>query len=91
MDCKKLISVFTASILVLAGTGRSAAQTAPPPPLPMEPVTFPDYAQRTLSNGAQVIVVQNDEQPVVTVNLRVKSGISCSLCRFLLTTHRSRS
>ena len=63
------------ALLFVAVLGSSAfAQDAPPPPLPLEPVEFPAYNQATLSNGARVLIVENHEQPVVTVNLRIKSG-----------------
>ncbi|MBI4545415.1 MAG: insulinase family protein [Gemmatimonadetes bacterium] len=46
----------------------------PPAPLPPKPVSFPAYHERTLSNGASVILVENHEQPVVSINLRIRSG-----------------
>lgn len=47
---------------------------APPAPLPPRPVAFPAFHERTLRNGARVIVVENHEQPVVTLSLRLASG-----------------
>ncbi len=46
----------------------------PPAPMPVEDVEFPDYAERTLSNGARLIVVENHEQPVVTIQLLLPGG-----------------
>src|SRR5690606_25689356 len=46
----------------------------PPAPAPMRPVEFPAFHERTLSNGATVIIVENHEQPVVSLNLRLPSG-----------------
>lgn len=46
----------------------------PPAPGPLRPVEFPAFHERTLKNGAQVIIVENHEQPVVSVNLRLRSG-----------------
>ncbi|MGH7483665.1 MAG: M16 family metallopeptidase [Longimicrobiales bacterium] len=37
---------------------------------------FPEFAERTLENGARVIVVSDDEQPYVSVNLRIMTGTS---------------
>ena len=68
------ITILSAALLILAGAASAAAQEGPPPPLPLDPLSFPAYAEHTLSNGAKVIVVENNEQPVVTVNLRIKSG-----------------
>lgn len=66
--------ILSAALLVLASAGSTLAQQGPPAPGPMDPISFPEYAEYTLSNGARVIVVENNEQPVVTVNLRIKSG-----------------
>ena len=50
------------------------AQQAPPPPLPLQEVDFPDFQETTLSNGARVVVVPNGEVPLVTVNLVLPGG-----------------
>ncbi len=50
------------------------AQTEPPPPLPLGATPFPSHEERTLSNGARVIVVTHTEVPYVTVNLVVPGG-----------------
>lgn len=50
----------------------SPAQTFPttaPEPLPVEDVRFPEYAEHTLQNGARLLVVENHEQPVVSIQL----------------------
>ena len=39
-------------------------------------VEFPAFAEATLNNGARVIVVENHEQPVVSINLRIRTGTS---------------
>lgn len=54
-----------------AGTG---FPTEPPAPLPVQDVDFPDYAERTLENGARLVVVENHEQPVVTIQLLMPGG-----------------
>lgn len=46
----------------------------PPAPLPVEDVSFPEYQERVLRNGARLIVVENREQPVVTVQLMMPGG-----------------
>lgn len=66
-------------LLALAAPVPASAQDAtrkeaPPAPLPMDPVEFPEFTERTLANGARVIVVENHEQPVVSVSLRILSG-----------------
>ncbi|MGD2070230.1 MAG: pitrilysin family protein [Gemmatimonadota bacterium] len=65
------LRIVAAGILLAAPL---AAQQAPPAPLPLEEVEFPAFQERTLSNGAQVIVVPQHEQPFVTVNLVIRGG-----------------
>jgi zinc protease len=44
----------------------------------MNPVAFPAFVERTLSNGAQVLVVENHEQPVVSLNVVIRGAGSTS-------------
>ena len=46
----------------------------PPRPLPARPVTFPPYEIRKLANGMQVVLVSQNEQPVVSVRMIVRAG-----------------
>ena len=46
----------------------------PPRPLPARPVTFPPYEIRKLANGLQVVLVSQNEQPVVSVRMIVRAG-----------------
>jgi len=48
--------------------------TEPPPPLEATDVRFPAVARDTLENGLQVVVVENHEQPVVSIRLYVPAG-----------------
>lgn len=57
-----------------AATQPAEILTAPPAPLPLEPIEFPPLYERTLANGARVIVVPNQEQPVVSVSLTLRGG-----------------
>ena len=52
----------------------SAFPSEPPAPAPVEDVEFPEYAERTLANGARVLVVENHEQPVVSIQLLLPGG-----------------
>ena len=69
---------FTASALLLASAGaafgQQKASVTPPPPLPMGEVKFPAFVERSLSNGARVLVVENHEQPVVSVNIYIRGA-----------------
>jgi zinc protease len=55
-------------------TAVEEARARPPAPLPVADVDFPDYAERTLRNGARLLVVENDEQPVVSIQLLLPGG-----------------
>jgi predicted Zn-dependent peptidase len=46
----------------------------PPAPLAVADVDFPEYAERTLRNGARLLVVENHEQPVVSIQLLLPGG-----------------
>ena len=65
---------FALAMASLVVATRAAAQQAPPAPLPMEPVEFPPFREQTLSNGARLVVVTQDELPFVTVNLVLRGG-----------------
>lgn len=68
-------AAFIALALGLGATPMAAQRKEQPPaPAPLRPVEFPAFHERTLKNGAQVIIVENREQPVVSVNLRLRSG-----------------
>lgn len=45
-----------------------------PAPGPLKPVSFPEFQERRLANGAQVIIVENHKTPVVSLSLRIRSG-----------------
>ena len=51
-----------------------AQKAKPPAALPMGPVAFPAFAEKTLTNGAQVLVVENHEQPVVSVAILIRGA-----------------
>lgn len=70
----KKIFLLTLTALMAVATSASAQGPKPPPPLPMGPVAFPAFAERTLKNGAQVLVVENHEQPVVSINIYIRGA-----------------
>src|SRR5690606_22916088 len=68
-------AMLMAAALLAAATPTWAQQKEEPPaPAPLRPVELPAFHERTLSNGATVIIVENHEQPVVSLNLRLPSG-----------------
>lgn len=72
-DPKAAILVLAPILLLPAAL---AAQSEPPPPLPMEELEFPAFEERTLGNGARVLVVEHREQPFVSINLVIDAGTS---------------
>jgi zinc protease len=46
----------------------------PPPPLAARPVVFPPFHETQLPNGLQLVVLEHTAQPIVSVNLYVRSG-----------------
>ncbi len=71
------------AILALCGAVASSASAqtrdtwpseGPPRPLPAHDVKFPPYDLQKLSNGLQVVVVQQHEQPAISMRLLVRAG-----------------
>lgn len=67
--------------LLLAGLAGLPAQaqepdypTEPPPPMEARDVDLPELGRDTLDNGLELVVVENREQPVVSVRLYVPGG-----------------
>ena len=78
-------SALSAAIVVLVTcVGLAAGQRGadglrwpserPPRPLSAKAVKFPPYEIRTLANGLQVVVVSQNEQPVVSARMLVRAG-----------------
>ena len=57
-----------------AGQARNWPSEPIPKPLAARPVTFPPYEVRTLPNGLRVVVVEQHEQPSVSLRLLVGAG-----------------
>ena len=70
----KSLSFWSVIALSAVAAVPAAAQEGPPAPKKMKAVSFPEYHESTLSNGARVVVVEDHEQPIVTIDLRIKSG-----------------
>jgi zinc protease len=65
---------LTVAALLAAATTAFAQAPKPPAALPMGPVAFPAFAERTLKSGAQVLVVENHEQPVVSISIQIRGA-----------------
>jgi zinc protease len=57
-----------------AGQVRNWPSEPAPKPLASRPVTFPPYEIRTLTNGLRVVVVEQHEQPAVSLRMLVAAG-----------------
>jgi len=51
-------------------------QDTPPEPLELREFTLPEYVEMELDNGLEVIVIQQDELPVLSLNLYLPGGES---------------
>ncbi|MEA2603358.1 MAG: zinc protease [Acidobacteriota bacterium] len=89
MRTPRILSILTVAALLLAVTtasvsGATAAETkpaprklaTPPPPAPAKEVRFPAFQEKTLANGLRVVVIEQHEQPLVSLRLLVKAGRS---------------
>ncbi|HUU33842.1 MAG TPA: pitrilysin family protein [Vicinamibacterales bacterium] len=73
-----VIGVLVACVGLSAGQGGADGlrwpSERPPRPLAAKPVKFPPYEIRTMANGLQVVVVSQNEQPVVSARMLVRAG-----------------
>ncbi|MGH7567583.1 MAG: M16 family metallopeptidase [Gemmatimonadales bacterium] len=71
-------AVVAAMVLTALLPDRVSAQDSfpsrPPAPAPLAPARFPPYRESTLPNGADLIVVEHHEQPVLSVSLSFRAG-----------------
>ena len=71
--------VIAAALLLSAGPAvRLSAQDSfpakPPAPGPLAPVRFPPFREARLPNGVNLVVIENHEQPTVSVTLSFRAG-----------------
>lgn len=57
-------------------TATSLDRSKAPTPGPLPKVSFPDYTVTTLGNGLRLLIVRNNEQPIVSATLYVRGGSS---------------
>jgi zinc protease len=53
---------------------KAAVKATPPPPAPAKEIRFPAFEQRTLENGLRVVVIEQHEQPLVSLRLMMNAG-----------------
>jgi zinc protease len=68
------LSAVTALLTAQAIPSSQWPRENAPRPLAARPVTFPPYEIRKLTNGLQVVLVSQNEQPAISVRLIVKAG-----------------
>jgi zinc protease len=75
-----LTGLVAAVALAAAPAARAAAQDSfparPPAPGPLSPLTFPAFGDTTLANGVNLVVIENREQPTVSMSLTFRGGAS---------------
>ena len=64
--------LLTAAVRVQAEPGNP--KLAGPPPGPSKEVRFPAFEEQTLPNGLRVVVIEQHEQPLVSLRLLVRAG-----------------
>jgi predicted Zn-dependent peptidase len=85
MKTFRIQNLIAAALLLAAVASGAAAQPAaspkatppkatPPPPGPAKEVRFPPFEQKTLGNGLRVVVIEQHEQPLVSLHLVLKAG-----------------
>jgi zinc protease len=65
-----LAAVALAALPLQAAIDRTQKPAADPAPA----ASFPDYVERTLSNGLKVFVIEDDRKPTITLRLVIRSG-----------------
>jgi zinc protease len=62
--------------LVPAGFAQAKASTpaTPPGPAPAKEIRFPAFQQKTLNNSLRVVVIEQHEQPLVSLRLMLNAG-----------------
>jgi zinc protease len=75
-----LASLLLAATAGLAQTAQTAPaapavkKSTPPPPAPAKEVRFPAFEQRTLANGLRVVVIEQHEQPLISLRMMLDAG-----------------
>jgi zinc protease len=69
-----LVALIAAAPAVVCAQSAGWPSERPPQALEPHPVTFPSYELKTLANGLQLVVVRQNEQPVVSVRMLVRAG-----------------
>jgi zinc protease len=55
-------------------SGQDSFPSRPPRPTPLRPVRFPPFQEELLPSGMRLVLIENHEQPVVSVTLSFRAG-----------------
>jgi predicted Zn-dependent peptidase len=69
-------SIRVAGLLLVAAAAPALAQypTDPPPAGTLAPLRFPPFGEARVSNGLQLVVVENHRLPIVSIQLSIPTG-----------------
>ncbi|MFL6234656.1 MAG: M16 family metallopeptidase [Thermoanaerobaculia bacterium] len=74
----KSLAAAAGLLLALSPAGYAQAKPStpatPPPPAPAKEIRFPSFQQKTLNNSLRVVVIEDHEQPLVSLRLMLDAG-----------------
>ncbi|HEY3567714.1 MAG TPA: pitrilysin family protein [Thermoanaerobaculia bacterium] len=53
---------------------RPSTPATPPPPAPAKEIRFPAFQEKTLANGLRLVVIEQHEQPLVSLRMTLNAG-----------------
>ncbi|PYQ54196.1 MAG: hypothetical protein DMF53_29870, partial [Acidobacteria bacterium] len=53
---------------------KPSTPATPPPPAPAKEIRFPAFQEKTLANGLQLVVIEQHEQPLVSLRMLLNAG-----------------
>ena len=71
---RRLTTFAVAFALSAGGAGAQEFPKAPPGPGEIKPAQFPPFQEATLRNGVQLVVVERNDLPVLSISLSIPGG-----------------
>ncbi len=69
-----VLALALCSMSLFPAQAQAQHPTTPPPPGELRPLQFPEFQQATLDNGFQLIVVENNRLPIVSISVNFNAG-----------------